>query len=734
MRRCYQGVGRGRFGLAATGRNVIRVKEESPGRTEYQKAMRRAARGAYGRGVTVTLLVLAALLVPPARGRAASLPSGFSDSHVATVTQPTAIAFTPDGRMLVASKLGALRVIAGGQLLGTPAVDLTQKICSNSERGLLGVAVDPSFTTNQFIYLYYTFKKFTGCPTNNAKVPVNRVSRFVLPQANVISPDTEVILVDNILSYGGYHNAGDLNFGKDGKLYISSGDGGCDFAGDSGCAEHNDAARGKNVLIGKILRVNRDGTIPADNPFTGALSARCGITGSTAPGTTCREIYATGLRNPFRFAMDPNASGTRLYINDVGQNLWEEIDLGQSGADYGWNVREGHCATNSNTNCGPNPPGMTGPIFDYHHNTGCSAITGGAFVPTGIGWPADFAGKYLFGDYVCGTIFTLDSSGPGFVMTPFATGLGVGSTVHMEFGPPGTQSGLYYATYADGGEIRKISYSGTPVAEMSADPTTGEAPLDVAFDGSGSADPQGQPLTYLWDFGDGVTDTTTAATTNHTYTTNGTFTASLRVEDVEDLVSSPDTAQIIVGNTAPTPVISSPAEGSKFFVGQTLTLSGSADDAQDGPLPASSLTWTVQRFHLNHTHPWVGPVNGNNISFTAPAPEDLAAVQNSYLIVILTATDSAGSSSTVVRTVQPSKITLTMRTNPLGLYVKVAGSSVKANPGYVTSWSGWTVELEAVSPQGGYVFFSWSDGGARVHSITPYVSATYTAKYVKVLV
>lgn len=684
-------------------------------------------------GVVVGLLTAATLMVAPAPAHAASLPSGFSDSHVASVVYPTAIVFTPDGRMLVTSKLGSLRVVQNGQLLAAPAINLSAKLCTNSERGLLGVAVDPSFSTNQFVYLYYTFKKFTTCPLNNSKVPVNRISRFVLPPTNVISASSETILIDNIPSYGGYHNAGDLNFGKDGKLYISSGDGGCDFAGNSGCAEHNDAARDMNTMLGKILRVNRDGTIPADNPYATGLSARCGITGSTAIGTTCREIYATGLRNPFRFAMDPNSSGTRIYINDVGQNLWEEIDLGQSGADYGWNVREGHCATNSNTNCGPNPPGMTGPIFDYNHSTGCSSITGGAFVPTGNGWPASFAGKYLFGDYVCGTIFVLEPSGPGFVMTPFATGLGIGSTIHLEFGPPGAQSGLYYATFADGGQIRKVSYSGTPVAELTANPITGEAPLDVTFDGSGSADPEGQPLTYLWDFGDGDSDTTTTSSTTHTYTANGTYTATLRVRDTDDLQSTPATEQIIVGNSPPVPVISSPAAGSTFFVGQNMTLNGSATDAQDGDLPASSLTWTVERFHLNHTHPWVGPVNGNNIAFTGPAPEDLAAAQNSYLIVTLKATDSAGSSTTVTRIIQPQKITLTMRTNPLGLYVRVAGTAVKANPGYVTTWAGWTVELEAISPQGGYVFVSWSDGGARVHSVTPFTSTTYTARYVKVV-
>src|SRR5262249_45700585 len=147
-----------------------------------------------------------------------------------------------------------------------------------------------------------------------------------------------------------------------------------------------------------------DGGIPPDNPFVGPGTARCNTTGVTTPGLVCQETYAWGLRNPFRFAMDPNAPGTRLFIDDVGQDTWEEIDRGQPGADYGWNVREGHCATASTTDCGPPPAGMTNPIYDYSHAAGCTAITGGAFVPNGL-WPSEYDDTYLFDDYVCGKIF-----------------------------------------------------------------------------------------------------------------------------------------------------------------------------------------------------------------------------------------------------------------------------------------------------------------------------------------
>jgi glucose/arabinose dehydrogenase len=401
---------------------------------------------------------LASALAAVAGPGVAAVPPGFTDSLVADVSMPTALAFTPDGRMLITTQSGRLRVYASGSLLATPALDLSGRICSNSERGLLGVAVDPSFGvgTNRDVYLYYTASLGGTC--------VNRVSRFHLADTNLVAPTSEAILVDQIPSPAGNHNGGDLNFGKDGNLYVSIGDGGCDYKDTSRCAGSNTAARDQFILLGKVLRITRDGGIPPDNPFLGADSGRCNVTGRTA-AAKCQETFAWGLRNPFRFAFDPNAPVTRFFINDVGQSTWEEIDLGQAGADYGWNVREGFCALGSTTNCGTPPAGMTNPIFAYGHATGCRALTGGAFVPNGV-WPAEYDGDYLYGDFVCGKVVRLEPSGGGWAATDFATGLGPSSAVHMRFGPwtgPfGPTQALYYTTYASSGEVRRIGYTAGP--------------------------------------------------------------------------------------------------------------------------------------------------------------------------------------------------------------------------------------------------------------------------------
>jgi glucose/arabinose dehydrogenase len=506
------------------------------------------------------LLPLLILLAAPL---AAAVPAGFTDSLVATVGSPTAMAFTPDGRLLITTKAGQLRIYQNG-LLATPALTFpASSICNGSERGLLGVAVDPAFATNHHIYLFYTFNKFNSCPQGDSSSPlnpVNRVSRFTLPDSNVIDPSTELVLVDNMPSPNGNHNAGDLHFGRDGYLYISIGDGGCDHANDSGCAGANDAARDQHVLTGKVLRITRDGYIPLDNPFQGPGTARCNVTGQTTAGNKCRETFAWGLRNPFRFAMDPNAVGTRFFINDVGQGLWEEIDRGFAGVDYGWNLCEGAHNNNSDGACTNAPPGHVPPVYDYKHGLtipgttspiNCNSITGGAFVPNGA-WPG-FDGAYLFGDFVCGEIFELAFLGGAWTAADFGQSLGGVTT--MIFGPHGNGRALYYANF-NGGQVRRIAYAeagnAPPAAMAAAAPTSGQLPLTVTFDATGSSDPDaGDTLTYFWDFGDGTREvSTTSLTIDHTYERPGTYTASLRARDNHFAFSAPDTV-IIAADAGP---------------------------------------------------------------------------------------------------------------------------------------------------------------------------------------
>ena len=231
------------------------------------------------------------------------MPAGFADVLVTLAPSPTALAFTPDGRMLVTAKTGQLFVVRNGVLRASPALDLSARVCTQSERGLLGVAVDPAFATNQFVYLYYTAQNAAGaCPRLKAKWPVNRVVRVVLRANDIVDPASEFVLFDGIPSVSGIHNAGDLAFGSDGMLYVSVGDSGCDYAAFANCYIDNDASRDPNVALGKILRINPvDGSAPADNPFAGPQPP-CRDDGFTTAPNHCPETWASG-----RWAARPTA-------------------------------------------------------------------------------------------------------------------------------------------------------------------------------------------------------------------------------------------------------------------------------------------------------------------------------------------------------------------------------------------------------------------------------------------
>jgi glucose/arabinose dehydrogenase len=338
--------------------------------------------------------------------RAATLPPGFTESLLAGgLVSPTAMDFSPDGRLFVCQQGGSLRVIKNGALLPTPFVTVTTD--SSGERGLLGVAFDPSFAVNHYVYVYYT-----------ATTPAlhNRVSRFTA-NGDVAAPGSERVILDlNNLSTATNHNGGAIHFGPDGYLYVATGE------------NANPAnAQSLNNLLGKILRIGPDGSIPPDNPFV-----------NTATGVN-RAIWAYGLRNPFTFAFQ--RGGSRMFLNDVGQNTWEEINRGQAGANYGWPATEG-ATTDAR---------FVSPLFAYGHGSGPTAgcaIAGGAFydVPGGS-FPAVYQGRYFFADLCGGWIRVLnpvDNSVSGFAAGIFAP-------VDLKVGADGS---LFYLAQGSGAVFR----------------------------------------------------------------------------------------------------------------------------------------------------------------------------------------------------------------------------------------------------------------------------------------
>ncbi len=351
----------------------------------------------------------------------ASLQSGFSQSQITGLSNATAMAVHPDGRVFVCQQNGQLRVIKDGVVLPTPFTTLT--VNSSGERGLLGVAFDPNYATNRFVYVYYT----ATTPTIH-----NRVSRFTADAANqdVAVAGSEVVLMDLETLSATNHNGGAIHFGPDGKLYIATGEN----------AVPSNAQSLANRL-GKILRINSDGTIPADNPVSFP-----NLGGS--PSGVNRAIWAVGLRNPFTFTFQPGTG--RMHINDVGQNTWEEINLGTAGANYGWPSCEGSCQL----------LGMTNPIYEYSSASGSTcAITGGAFYnPTTPTFPAQYIGEYFFADFCGGWLKTIDPLNPPATGTApdFATGINL--PVDIQTANDGS---LYYLARGTNSVFR-VQYFGGP--------------------------------------------------------------------------------------------------------------------------------------------------------------------------------------------------------------------------------------------------------------------------------
>jgi glucose/arabinose dehydrogenase len=371
--------------------------------------------------------VTLALLAVQTEGEASVL-TGFTQSQVASgLTDPTDMEFAPDGKLFVLEEAGQVRFVHSNGTLGT-FLNISTKVDATGERGLLGIAFDPNFATNHYVYLHYTRKATSTAPVHNRVV---RVTANAGNSAAVSGSEKLVFRLNNLQA--GNHNGGDIHFGPKGKLYIATGE---------NAVPNN--AQSLNNLKGKILRINKSGTIPTSNPFY-----------NQATGNN-RAIWALGLRNPFKFEFRPNTS--RMYINDVGQNVWEEIDQGQAGANYGWPLCEGsHDYEGTPGSVGCTAPPYTGPIYEYAHDgltdpTGCS-ITGGAFyVPAIQQFPTQYAGDYFFADFCGGWIRSRDSAGGA--SQPFADGLGL--VVDVEVKDTGE---LYYLVRGAPGTIGKISHS-----------------------------------------------------------------------------------------------------------------------------------------------------------------------------------------------------------------------------------------------------------------------------------
>jgi len=472
---------------------------------------------------------------------ALTVPAGFEvNTIVSGLNLPTSFVFVPDGRIFITEKSGTVRVFKNGQLLPTPLIRIPD-LNDFGDRGLESIALDPNFSQNGYIYLAYTFENTPG--QNYTGPKTGRIVRFTVVGDTANFNSRVVILgtvggdathpscsnfaanTDCILSDANTHSMGDLHFGPDGKLYATLGDG----AGYANVDPLALEALDTHYLAGKIVRINADGTGPADNPF---------YNGNANDNQS--KVWTVGHRNSYRFSFRPTDG--KIFFGEVGWSMWEEINIGVRGADYGWPCREGFVTTAYN--CTP-PTAWTDPIYIFDHHTSTASVIGGVF-PLASAYPAQYTGNYFFGDYSNDVIKRMVLSNTDTVTSVEDFITGAGGPVDFQLGPDGT---IYYSAI-NVGQIRQMVFSSAnraPIAKVSVNPTTGVPPLTVHFSGTGSTDPDNDPITYSWNFGDG-SPTSNVAIVDHAYAAIGTYTATLTVTDSHS-ASGNATASIVVSNT-----------------------------------------------------------------------------------------------------------------------------------------------------------------------------------------
>jgi glucose/arabinose dehydrogenase len=580
---------------------------------------------------------------------------------VAETGEPMTLAVLPDRSVLHTSRDGTVRLTNAA---GTTAVAGKLDVYSHDEEGLQGVAVDPGFASNRFVYLYYAPKLSTpagDAPADGTAADfapfdgVNRLSRLVLKTDGTLDLGSEKKILDVPASRGiCCHVGGDIDFDAAGNLYLSTGDDTNPFASDSYTpiderSTRNpafDAQRSSantNDLRGKVLRikVNADGSyaIPSGNLFPSG-------TAKTRP-----EIYAMGFRNPFRMSVD-KPTGI-VYLGDYGPDAGTasptrgpggqvEFNRITKPGNFGWPYCTGdndayidyNFATGASgaafncaapTNNSPNNTGLTAlppvqPAWIPYDGGSVPEFGNGSESPMGgpvyrydaastseVKFPQEYDGDYFAGEFGRRWIKRIESGTDGTVQSINAFPWSGTQVMDMAFGPDGALYVLDYGTgYFSGDEnsalyrIEHVTDGLAPTAQAKADVTSGKAPLAVSFSSAGSTDPDGGALSYAWTFGDGATST--AANPSHTYTTNGQYTATLKVTDTTGK-SATASVQITVGNTAPTVKLDLPLDGSIHDFGDAIPFKVTVTDPEDGTIDCSKVKVTFIVGHDSHGHP-----------------------------------------------------------------------------------------------------------------------------------
>jgi PKD repeat protein len=669
---------------------------------------------------------------------------------VSNLLLATDMVFLPDGRMIITQKDGNVTLVSDPTQINSATsnyLDHSGKTLSQVEAGMLGVVVDPNFENNGYVYIYYV----------NSDESKATLSRFVHVEdgggtLSYLDPASETVLWQETDVFSdGHHQGGGIDIayepiGPDDpspyKIYIGVGE---EFEGaNAQDLTHDD---------GKVHRINlTDGSIPTDNPYYDPVAAAAytpwidtSSSISTSAENLARDsegvmttIWAYGMRNPFRGSYDQE-SGT-FWVGDVGGNTafsWEDIHVIRKGADHGWPGEEGYHAD-------ANDPGS--PVLSYQHLTGpgvnqvgqfgaSGASVSGGLVYRGEEFPEQFHGGYFYGDWVRKWIRYAEvdwSSGEPVVVNDSHFANTTGQVLTFEEGPDGA---LYYITTFQTGGV--ASFTGTVnrlIYDTNNRAPTGQGilldpgeeastttPHTVTFEADVS-DPDGDALTYQWSFGDGVdldgdgrgdTATSTEAAPTWTFTDPGTYLVELIITDANEAAKVFQPVEIRVGN-APVVTIDSPADGITFRAGETLTLSGSVTDIEDGVLDPADTFWSAQFFHNDHVHPQLSATPNQAGGLTLDVPIDgHDYFGDTGFFIYLTATDSDGLTSSERVFVRPEESVVTYDIPDVaGFVLTIDGIAYDADIAYdnVIGFHHTLTVPETYAELGvAYAFSHWSD-------------------------
>ncbi|HET7454107.1 MAG TPA: PQQ-dependent sugar dehydrogenase [Solirubrobacterales bacterium] len=767
-----------------------------------------------------------ALSLPPGfQARTLPLAAATPPNWNNGLLKPTTLDFAPDGKLFVADRNGFVHEFDSIEdSTATLVLSIPDKVMARGDRGILGMKLDPEYPSKPYIYLSYTYDApiggdsansththladgEDGCDevTNNAVdcLVSGRLARVKINPATSVAvggpvdPTSEEVLINSWCQQTTSHSIGDIEFDSEGALLMSGGDGASWGTADYGqlgnpCGDppyEGGSLRAQDLKTpatsgdptnynGSIIRVNREtGAAMPNNPL-----AKNPLFAEGHEDVAARRILSQGNRNPYRFTIQPGTSN--LYVGDVGQDHWEEIDrltlppTGNGVTNFGWPCYEGGTGGNlampnwqaaeqeqSKPFCAflyNNPSKVTAPFFAYAHvqlsghdahlfpGDACdpepgAAIAGLAFYdPSGVAtedlFPPEYRGALFFSDAARGCIWTMEE-GVGGAPVPstvanFAVREGgeLFNAVDIVQGP----NGAFYLPnfYADSViEIRYFPGNQAPTAKLTADKTYGAIPLKVDFDASGSTDPDlgdGDELHYSWDLnGDGTFGDATTPTVSHEYTAATNVTVKVRISD-NFSHTSVASVNLYPGDKGPPQVtIQKPSSTLEWAVGETVDYEATATDP-DGQTFASGLTphWEFRLEHCPsacHEHP-ITSADAASGSFVAPAHEF-----PSHLKLIFTATDSRGMTDSEEVEIYPRLVEVGVSSDPAGIPLGLEGVT-STEPAKVTMMAGAHTAVSAPEKANvdgqEYEFSSWSDGLARVHEVTSLVDVDLVAHFV----